>query len=521
MDPTRKLILAVVDAMHPRELREAIAAGTAPNFGELVARGSMVDDCVSSFPSVTPVASSEILTGVGPGNHWVMGMNWFHRLERRYVEYGSSFEATRVFGIFRAMFDLVYNINLVHLSWEATTVFERLADAGLRTATTPFLIFRGRTRHELSLEGLSRRAAEAISFQHAVWGPKEFFYGDLYASRETECGSALTRPGARDEYSACAAAELIADDCFDFLLLSLPDNDFHSHRQGPEGQSDSIAKADTAFGEVVRAAGGWDHFLDRYAVILTSDHAHVPVRHALPLQDALAGEFDVLQPNAEDPEASEIAVCPTSRAAAVYLMHCRPDHAQTHAAIRHRLGELPGVDLAAWLEDETGPVRRPTVGPPTGPALRAVVRRGDSELHFAPSGPLTDRRGAAWSVSGDLGALEIETGRSTLDTAGYPDALSRLWSSLSSPHAGDVLVSLAPEWECADWGGASHVGGGSHGALAAEDSLSPLVFTGCGPADPGSRSQWALRDIPAVILGHFGVGFEAPDPPVGVGATGR
>ena len=96
------------------------------------------------LPSVTPVACSEMMTGIGPGGHWVMGMNWFHRVERRYIEYGSSFEATRTFGLFRAMYDLVYNMNLDHLSWEAQTVFERPGD-GIRTAATPFLIYRGRT----------------------------------------------------------------------------------------------------------------------------------------------------------------------------------------------------------------------------------------------------------------------------------------------------------------------------------------------------------------------------------------
>ena len=100
---TKKLVLAVVDAMHPGMLRKAIDSGEAPTFAALEERGKLVDDCVSSFPSVTPVACSEMLTGVGPGEHWVMGMNWYHRVERRYIEYGSSFEATRTFGLFRAM----------------------------------------------------------------------------------------------------------------------------------------------------------------------------------------------------------------------------------------------------------------------------------------------------------------------------------------------------------------------------------------------------------------------------------
>ena len=103
----RKLVLVVVDAMHPEMLLRAIDEDVAPTFGALVERGQLVTDVVSSFPSVTPVASSEMMTGLGPAGHWVMGMNWYHRLERRYIEYGSSFEATRTFGLFRAMYALV------------------------------------------------------------------------------------------------------------------------------------------------------------------------------------------------------------------------------------------------------------------------------------------------------------------------------------------------------------------------------------------------------------------------------
>ena len=71
--------------------------GRAPTFGALLERGVLVEDCVSSFPSVTPVACAEI--GAGAEGHWISGMNWYHRLEQRYVEYGSSLEASRAFGV--------------------------------------------------------------------------------------------------------------------------------------------------------------------------------------------------------------------------------------------------------------------------------------------------------------------------------------------------------------------------------------------------------------------------------------
>src|SRR6201999_100459 len=105
---------------------------------------------------------------------------------RRYFEYGSSLEATRAFGVFRALYDLVYNINLAHLSPEIETLWERLDDARARTACTPYLISRGRHRHEVSLDGLMRRAVDAtrLKFRHHTGGPRELFYGALYASQE-------------------------------------------------------------------------------------------------------------------------------------------------------------------------------------------------------------------------------------------------------------------------------------------------------------------------------------------------
>src|SRR5919197_6745898 len=265
MHGSRKLCLVVVDSLRTDMLLRAIADDLAPNFAALIRRGTLIGDCVSSFPSVTPVACSEIATGAGPAEHHISGMNWYHRTERRYVEYGSSLEATRTFGLFRTLYDTVYNMNMAHLSHEAETIFERLGDAGVRTACTPFLIYRGRHRHELSLEGLMRRVAVAANFRHAVWGPDELFYGELYASRRVPCRPTLARPGTRDEYSACVGVELVEQDLYDFLLLGLPDNDYHSHRLGPENSVESIAHADASLERVIDAAGGIGAFLEDHA----------------------------------------------------------------------------------------------------------------------------------------------------------------------------------------------------------------------------------------------------------------
>jgi hypothetical protein len=506
MPPAKKLVLTYVDSLRTDMLQRAIAEQRAPTFAALLERGVLIEDCVSSFPSVTPVACSEMVTGVGADRHWISGMNWYHRLERRYVEYGSSLDATRAFGVFRALYDLVYNMNLAHLSPEIETVFESLEDAGNRTACTPFLIYRGRQRHEVSLEGLVRRAIDTtkLKFRHHTWGPTELFYGDLYASREVPCKS-TSIPGSRDGYAACCSAELLQEDLYDFLLLSLPDNDNYSHRHGPEASVESIAKADHCFSKFVDAAGGLDDFLDEHALILVADHAQTDVHRGLPLAELLGHEWSVLQPSDDRPGVAQLAVSPTGRAAHIYLLPGEGERAEP-AAVAARLTVIEGVDLLCRMEDAGGlPLRREEPGPPPGDGEWAVVERGGETLRFRPGGAVADLRGGRWELEGETAVLEATVTDGRLFSETYPDPLARVWSALSAPHAGDFIVSLALGFEAVDWGGVTHAGGGSHGALHAGDSLGPLLFVGCGPGSADEKDQWTLRDVAPVIREHFGL----------------
>ena len=132
----------------------------------------------------------------------------------------------------------------------------------------------------------------------------------------------------------------------------------------------------------------------------------------------------------------------------------------------------------------------------------AIVHSPRGELRFAPGGELRDRRERSWSIAGDHAALRLETRDGRIGSETYPDALGRLWSALQCPHAGDVLVSAEPGFEFVDWGGADHVGGGSHGSLHRDDSEGLLLLCG---VDAPPRDQWALTDVAGVVLGGFGV----------------
>ena len=479
---TKKLILAVIDSLKPELLDRAIEDGQAPALKALVERGTYVRDCVSSYPSVTPVASATIATGCGPGTHDIASMNWYHRGEERYVEYGSSFPATRAFGVVRSLYDTVYNMNMAHLSRACKTVFEHLDDAGLRTACTTWLIYRGRHRHEPSGDSVYRRIGAAATFRHAVWGARELFYADLFDSRNTGCTSALGLPGQRDRHTGCVGAHLVEHDLFDFMLFSLPDTDTHSHRFGPYAQVKAIAEADRALERIMHVAGGVDAFLEEHAVIVMSDHSQTQVEDRVNLVQALP-DWRVLTPADAEPGAAELAVCPAARSAMAYVIDetVRERRVPKLAA---DLGALEGVDLVARRSNG-----------------EAIVSSGRGELRFAPGNELMDERGERWSVEGDRRALALQTGDGRVWSKLYPDALGRLWSALECHFSGDVLVSAEPGYEFSDWGGADHVGGGSHGSLHRGDSLGVLVA--CGLEDLPEREHWSLRDVAPLVIRHF------------------
>ncbi len=487
----RKLVLVVIDAMKPEMLERAVSTGRAPVLATLMERGAYSGECVAAFPSVTPVCAATIATGAAPDRHRIPSMNWYHRGEGRYVEYGTSFSASRTFGIKRSLTDTIYNMNSEHLAADTPTVFESLDDAGVRTAGTTYLMYRGRHRHEPADETALVRLATQV-FRKPVMGPKEFFYADIFASRRTGCRAQLGLPGVRDRHTGCVGAYLVEHDLADFILLSLPDNDTHSHRAGPSAQVTSIAEADRQLERVMHAGGGPDAFLAEHAVIVCSDHSQSKVEAEIDLFSAFDG-FEVLPPDGSLRREPEIALCPASRSAQVYLLD--GDRREELAERVERTAvALEGVDLVIRMSDH--------------PDGEAIVCSQAGELRFRPGGDLEDLRGQRWSLEGDPGVLQLDTAGGTVSSAQYPDALGRVWAALRCRTAGEVLLSATPGYEFLDWGGAHHVGGGSHGSLHATDSHAALIWCGTGPASAGARAQWSLRDVTPMVLEHFGVGAD-------------
>ena len=179
-------------------------------------------------------------------------------------------------------------------------------------------------------------------------------------------------------------------------------------------------------------------------------------------------------------------MCPSQRAAMVYVL-LEEGREAAIGPIVEAAGDLDGVDLVLWRDGDEG-----------------VIASARGELRFAPGDDLRDRRGARWSVRGDLEVLRAATSDGEIDMPTYPDGLARAWAALTCPTSGDVLLSAEPDYEFPDWGGVAHMGGGSHGSLH-RSRLGGRAAHGRRrrAGERADGNSWSLVDVAPMAVSHF------------------
>jgi hypothetical protein len=341
------------------------------------------------------VCLSTIATGGGPDVHRIPHLVWWHREERRLVEYGSSFAAIRAAGTRRSILDAIFNMNEQHLGRDAVTLYEALEDAGLTAGAINVTCYRGRTPHRPLLPGATRPA----------YGPKRFFFYNLFESDVTGApiGVFGRAAGSIDAYAAAVGRWLVTRDGFDFLVYYLPDYDFASHARGPGANREALQRSDAAVAAIMDAAGGPESFLDRYAVIVCSDHGQSKVERTARL------------------DLGEDLVTASNRAAMVYT--------PTPRAIAERLDAEPAAGIVLFEEDGRVVARRDgdeddalLDAVPDGRARAAAALRnpnaGDVLVSATPGWEFVDLAGASHLGGGSHGSLELEDSEVPMLTVG-------------------------------------------------------------------------------------------------------
>src|SRR5947209_2740428 len=240
MTAPKPVVLVVIDGLTPSMFESA----DAPALRFLAEHGEY-RRAASTFPSLTPVCLSSIATGAHPDVHHIPHLVWYHRGERRIVEYGSSLGAILAAGAVRPIRDTIINMTQSHLARDATTVFESVDDAGLVSAAINFTCYRDHTRHRAWIPGAP-----------ATYGPKRFFFYNLFESDATGAPLSVRKrsAGTIDGYAAAVGRWLVTRDGFDFLVFYLSDYDYASHAHGPDAAHEELERSDRAVGGLIEAA---------------------------------------------------------------------------------------------------------------------------------------------------------------------------------------------------------------------------------------------------------------------------
>jgi hypothetical protein len=503
--PPKPVLLLVLDGIRPDVLRAAIRDGDAPALGFLAERGEAVWNGVSVFPSITPAATAAIATGEPPAESGILGHAWYDREEGRVVVYGAMRETVISTGPVKVFHNNVWRMNRDDLT--APTLFEKLDERGIDGACVNFPVRRGPYEHPLRMRSVHRykRLANRSELLGAsVGGPKEYYMGDLFYSRDTGLhgrtgvGGLRRSVGINDAYAAGVGAMLLAEKAAPFTLVYFFKGDSITHHKGLAAQRRHVTTLDQYVEDMFDAAGGPEKALEDYAVLALSDHGHTPLlpnRRRFVRLGRILGEGASAGSRVSFGPGLEIVVVPNGRSALLYF-----EEGVEREKVVTKVLSRRGVDLAAWREDGWG-----------------VVRRLGRELKFRQAdtvgdGP-RDGAGRAWKLSGDPRALEIEVSDGGIGYGEYPDALERLWGCLRSTRCGDVVLSATPGYTFGEVTGTFHEQS-DHGSLHASDSNVFVLASGI-------SAPHRLTDVVPILLEHFENGAEAAAMETGTQGTSR
>jgi hypothetical protein len=478
-----RTLLVVIDAATPRVVCPAILTGHLPVMQRLATAGSLHDRSVTIFPSITPAATTSIITGCYPAEHGIAGASWYDEARNEVAYYGDDFWviAREGFGEFVRDFLLRLNGNRLR----APTLFEMIERSGRRAASLNYLVFRGIHAHRANVPSLLA-ALPDVPASVSVHGPSLLALGDFVGPKVPHGGrlsskrGLLHRFGMDDASTGVTLRDLMSrGELPDFTVAYFADNDYRSHEVGPHAALDVVAQVDRMLGEAFEAAGGLEQVLRDTYVVITSDHGHCELpgdggRAAIRLDRTLAN-FRQAALGRPWRKRDEIMICPNMRAAQIYLRQPAPDLIDQIA-----LAALADdrIDLVMWRSELTRD--RSTAYTVAGAAGRLEFARGRAQRGGWTHAE--DAFGASWSWRGDFAVVDLEQDGQRLWFPSYPNAFERIAGALDLEKSGEVWLTARPGCEFEVRGNRAHIGGASHGALHALDSYCPLLVAGPQPA---------------------------------------
>lgn len=516
-------LIFVVDGVNADIFQRMLEAGELPAFKKyFVDRGLYAPRAVASVPSVTLACLTSIATGKLPGEHGIVGINWFDRNTLIWRNY-----------------ETIAQKNTLDGDYDTLTMFDHFRDR--TTFSVFFQPHKGTTKF---IENWTSA------------GPPYFFGWYEFVDRLTlhRLGIVAEVARTRKEWPAVTVAYLLAPD-------------FRSYEHGVAGDEYRQALKHTDY-QVGRVLGDLERagLLDKLLIAMVSDHGHVdvvrhrPIRKLLdqwgldmpdkrpwektPFEQRLEyyqgfaveqfGSGDRYaaihlrqpiwdgqrivgyQPWLQRPSAKALSCYPTHGPAELEPTLCRrllnPPGKLQQLDLLTMLAAEPAVDLLAYRADDgavrlrnaQGEVEFAWAGPASAaadpqsgmevrpPHVRSLISyrvvSGDDPLGWHDKLP-------SWGGQG-LTMTGRDWLRETIDTR-YPDLPEQILTHFQASLAGDIVLFASKGWDF----GEQHKGG--HGGLSEGDMLVPILLAG--PGVPHGKVDVARQvDLAATVLDLLG-----------------
>ncbi len=487
-------IVFIVDGLNARIFQEMLDAGELPAIREyFVDRGLYIPRAVGSVPSVTLTSLTSLATGVFPGHHGVMGINWFGRNQLVWRNYETIAQKNLV--------DPDHNVPLLYEYFPHRTTFSLF-----------FQPHRGATKF----------------FENWTSAGPAYFFG-MYELMDRlalwRMAQAMDLARVRGEFPGLMIAYTLAPD-------------FRAYEEGvlSEAYRTAVRHIDRQVGRVLgdlERAG----LLDDIVIALVSDHGHTEVERHFPINAFLreglglrVAEKELWEKTPFEDRLDYYREFPivTYGSGDRYWALClrRPVHGADGRIVGYRpwperptLEELQrypgsGPDLRGRKPADTGTLLEVLARLPAVDALayaagpdRVRVRRKGGVVEFAQEGgrhaPITyrviegtDPLGWEGSVEPPALAGDPRDERWWFEATActqYPDLPAQILAYFRSDRAGDIALFAAPGW---DFGTKWKSG---HGGLGPVDMHVPLLLAGPG-VPQGIRPPARAIDLVPTLL---------------------
>jgi hypothetical protein len=489
--PDRCVLLFLVDGMRADLTQQMIQDGELPNIKKyLYDRGCHVENATTTVPSITYAAISSVVTGCYPGHHDIMGNKWFDRVSGKYQNYLHT-----------------RSYQQVDRDMHASTIYEVLDD-----------------KYTVTIQTAHRRGATR-PYDNWMSSGIDYFLG---------CMTDIDRliPKRFEEAGNCA----LQNGCWpDFVFAYFPAMDAigHSHGANSEEYRQSLINVDTQIG---RICGSLEKhgLLDRYYLILVSDHGHnqmrtncrwipknffrrdlnIPLVYKWFLNNQSSCEWHKY--------LKDYRVVIVNGGTRRFIVHLRcsdswidePSFEQVHHFLKdyypQSLKATGGKDLIDVLASQqaveliVAKVGSNAVMVKNANAQAMITRHiepgGQKRYRYQPvtGDPLGYTKHSPTAKLVDSGFYDAKTWLDANCDSRYPDFITGVMEMFDSKRAGQIVVFAAEGWNFDD----RNVGG--HGSVLREDMIVPYMISGPG-IPPGSTLRDArLVDVMPTILDMFG-----------------